>query len=394
MVKKNYIPLTYLPNDLSTDNKKKQQKELIKSRKQYKKGKYYSRTKIKSFKSKESPHIVKARKLYKINSIKPSKELAKKTKCSIEGLRKIVKKGQGAYYSSGSRPSQTGHSWGIARLASSITGGKASKIDYHILKQYCSKNSKALKMAQKIYPKVREKVVLSGGKVKTNKCNKNQDIEYINNPVFPKRNKSTGDLTFSNIKGKEQINEILLKYFNPNLTPQEILEMGSFGGTYFRPILSGKYSKKLKTQKLENQHCEFMPLGWFKNIDIEKMVTVPWTKYNKDVNKYVIKAGLTLEYWEKSEWMNQQDPYGWFQWYCRFYCGRRTNDDERQIDRWIKYTGVNKNGKLGRWRTRLINMCNKEEDGDGKKLVDDYSISPAIRQGLQHWAFILKKHHF
>jgi hypothetical protein len=63
-------------------------------------------------------------------------------------LRKIVNKGRGAYFSSGSRPNQTSESWGLARLASSITGGKAAAVDYSILEQGCSKNSKALKLAK------------------------------------------------------------------------------------------------------------------------------------------------------------------------------------------------------------------------------------------------------
>ena len=63
-------------------------------------------------------------------------------------FKTIVKKGQGAYYSSGSRPNQTAHSWG-ARLASAVTGGKSSQIDYHILEKYCKKNSKALRLAKR-----------------------------------------------------------------------------------------------------------------------------------------------------------------------------------------------------------------------------------------------------
>lgn len=159
-MKNTLIPRIYVPKSLSVNDKKKQKKEIIKSKKAYKKGKFYIRKKIKSFKSKESPHIIKAKKKYNINSIKPSNELAKKTKCTLKGLKLIVKKGQGAYYSSGSRPSQTADSWGIARLASAITGGNASKIDYHILKDYCDKNSLALKIAKKKSPKVFNKVKL------------------------------------------------------------------------------------------------------------------------------------------------------------------------------------------------------------------------------------------
>ena len=60
-----------------------------------------------------------------------------------------MKKGQGAYYSSGSRPNQTAHSWGYARVASSVSGGKASAVDNHILEEYCDKNSPALKLSRK-----------------------------------------------------------------------------------------------------------------------------------------------------------------------------------------------------------------------------------------------------
>ena len=144
------VPRKYIPKRLTRKDKRKQSRELKKSRKAYKKGKYYTRKKVKSFKSKVSPHIVKARKMYKIKNISASPELARKTGCSVSALRKIVKKGQGAYYSSGSRPNQTGHSWGRARLASAITGGKAAAVDYHILEKGCKKNSKALRLAKRV----------------------------------------------------------------------------------------------------------------------------------------------------------------------------------------------------------------------------------------------------
>jgi len=143
------MKLTYrYVQNLNTKDKKKQAKEIEKSKKLYKKNIYYTRKKMSSFKSKPSRHVVKAKKMYQINSISPSENLAKKSGCSKVGLMKIVKKGQGAYYSSGSRPSQTAHSWGIARLASSLTGGKSSGVDFHILQMHCNKNSKALKIAQ------------------------------------------------------------------------------------------------------------------------------------------------------------------------------------------------------------------------------------------------------
>lgn len=139
----------YIPKVLTRKDLQKQKKNIIKSRKLYKKGVYYQRPKIKSFTSKKSRHIKKAMEMYDVETIIPSKELAEKTQCSQDALEKIVNKGRGAYYSSGSRPNQTAESWGLARLASSITGGNSSIVDYHILKSGCKKTSKALRLANK-----------------------------------------------------------------------------------------------------------------------------------------------------------------------------------------------------------------------------------------------------
>jgi hypothetical protein len=126
---------------------------LLKSRSLYKKGRYFSRKPLKSFKSQKSQHIKDAEKLYNMDKIVVNDELARKTKCSKGALAKIVNKGEGAYFSSGSRPNQTAQSWGIARLASSISGGKAATIDYSILEKGCQKNSIALKLAKKAQQK-------------------------------------------------------------------------------------------------------------------------------------------------------------------------------------------------------------------------------------------------
>lgn len=141
------MPIRYLPKNLSNKDKTRQFRNLLKSRSLYKKGKYYTRPKIASFKSKPSGHVAKAEQIYKIDAILPSKELAKETECSQSSLEKIVNKGRGAYFSSGSRPNQSAESWGLARLGSAITGGPSSIIDYYILKKGCKPNSKALKMA-------------------------------------------------------------------------------------------------------------------------------------------------------------------------------------------------------------------------------------------------------
>jgi DNA-binding Xre family transcriptional regulator len=122
---------------------------LRKSRKLYKQHKYFTRKKIASFKSKPSNHVANARRIYGVEDIKPSKELAKATGCSISALKKIVQKGEGAYYSSGSRPNQTAQSWGYARLASALTGGKAAAVDFSIIEKGCSHTKKAYKFAKK-----------------------------------------------------------------------------------------------------------------------------------------------------------------------------------------------------------------------------------------------------
>jgi len=143
------INLRYLPKKLTRKDRKIQTKMLLKSRRLYKKGKYFTRKVVSSFKSKKSPHILKAIKIYKVPKIGATDELARATGCSKKALAKIINKGEGAYFSSGSRPNQTGQSWGIARLASSITSGKAAAVDYSILENGCKPNSKALTMAKK-----------------------------------------------------------------------------------------------------------------------------------------------------------------------------------------------------------------------------------------------------
>ena len=147
------IPNRYVPGNLSGKDKKLQLKMLKKSRKMYKNKKYFTRKKVASFKNKKSSHIQRAQKIYGIKNVTPNKELVKKTGCSLNALNKIVKKGEGAYYSSGSRPNQTPQSWGLARLASSITGGNAAIVDYHILKDGCDHKKKAFTLANKIMKK-------------------------------------------------------------------------------------------------------------------------------------------------------------------------------------------------------------------------------------------------
>jgi hypothetical protein len=129
------IPIRYV-SPLSKQDKIIQKKMILKSRRLYKKGIYQTRKALPSYPHKESKHIVKAKKQFGVTSMVPSAELAKKTGCPLSVLQKIVQKGEGAYYSSGSRPNQTPQSWGLARLASALTNGKAAKVDAHLL-QHC-----------------------------------------------------------------------------------------------------------------------------------------------------------------------------------------------------------------------------------------------------------------
>lgn len=142
--------MKYLPKNLSLKDKKIQSKMLQKSQKMYKKGIYYTRKGVRSFHSKKSKHVMNAVKMYNVQKIGATDELAKKTKCSKASLQKIINKGEGAYYSSGSRPNQTAQSWGVARLASALTSGKAAIVDYDILEKGCQKSSKALQLAKKL----------------------------------------------------------------------------------------------------------------------------------------------------------------------------------------------------------------------------------------------------
>ncbi|KAI7813582.1 uncharacterized protein zgc:113208 [Triplophysa rosa] len=159
--------------------------------------------------------------------------------------------------------------------------------------------------------------------------------------------------------------------FTPNVTPKEVLQAGSFGGTYFRPIYSSITKQHYKDVWQE------LPKDWLEGLTISSQVAS--STYRENVNAYKVKCGGSLEMWESSGWIVPQDPYGWFQWYCRFYQGRRTQDDERQISRWAKCAGVK-----GRWRNNLITKVVRSGCA-----YDNFSVSPVVRQTLQHWGYRL-----
>ena len=210
----------------------------------------------------------------------------------------------------------------------------------------------------------------------------------------------------------------IIHQFHPNLTPRQIFALGSFGGTYWRPIKSAvtntthknhhikftkilqnptktkiekksskvpknkKISKKLKKRIQPNSEKEKYE-NWFSAIPDNYLIQ-KFENYDKKVNNYKVKCGSTLEQWEEKNWIKEQDPYGWVEWYCNFSLGRRSEDDERQIKRWLAFCGPK-----GRFRRQLINRIYRKK-GD----FDDFGISPVVRQSLQHWGFMLTKEDF
>jgi len=196
----------------------------------------------------------------------------------------------------------------------------------------------------------------------------------------PKRNKSTGELTF--ICGTNKTIKDALKDFHPNRTPEEVLRAGSFGGTYFRPITSAVTNIRYTSSNVLKDTVE---KEWIAGLDTKSMLTS--STYVKGINKFGVKCGGSLGMWESSGWIAESDPYGWFQWYCRFYQGRRCSDDARQISRWCKSAGLK-----GRFRSQLCNKIIAAGTTCG-----DTKISPVIRQTLLHWGLeitedVLEKH--
>ena len=128
------IPKKY-SNKLSKKDKKRQLRNLKRSRRAYTRGKYINRPKLKSYKSKKSNWVTKFENKYG-KDVKTYTEIEEKTGIPKKALMEVVKKGKGAYYSSGSRPNQTASSWGKARMYSFIMGGPTRKVDNHIIKKY------------------------------------------------------------------------------------------------------------------------------------------------------------------------------------------------------------------------------------------------------------------
>lgn len=137
--------------------------------------------------------------------------------------------------------------------------------------------------------------------------------------------------------------------FKPDLTPQEMLSLGVFGGAYFSAVPS-----------------EF-PKSWFTHAKLAS-----GGKPQKELNYFGINASQPREVWQAKGWMHKDDPLGWFLWYCRYYLGRRHEDDARQIKRWKAY------------RRHLSQVGLNCYPGD-------IHCRPKQRQSLLHWAYDARK---
>jgi hypothetical protein len=147
----------------------------------------------------------------------------------------------------------------------------------------------------------------------------------------------------------ESMGENFPSDFSPELTPKEMLSLGIFGGKY-----------------MTDCQAEF-PADWFEDAKLSP------EHHNPDLNFFKVNASLSLLSWQEKGWVHPVDPRGWFQWYCRYYYGRRIPaEDLRQIKRWKamkRHIGtIRKNCERGNWYCR-----------------------PKQRQALLHWAYDSRK---
>ena len=136
--------------------------------------------------------------------------------------------------------------------------------------------------------------------------------------------------------------------FRPELTPAEMLELGVFGGKY-----------------MTDCRGEF-PAAWFKK------ARLCHERHDPALNCFGINASQPLAVWREKGWIFEEDPRGWFQWYCRYYMGRRSADDERQIKRWRA---------VRRHIAQLRKNCRR----------GDLECRRKQRQALLHWAYDSRK---
>ena len=186
-----------------------------------------------------------------------------------------------------------------------------SKIGFTLDKLRKATDDDSIKKSAKSLIKKWQKLDVPAEKSKESSKNSNSSDEENKCPsdrLVPIDFKLTAPVPTKNKKGRLVFEDH--PEFSPNLTPKEVLHMGSFGGTYFRPI----YSSVTK-QKYGKEVWQELPSDWLQGLDIRTRVSS--SLYDASRNKHKVKCGASLEEWETSGWMNKQDPYGWFQWYCR-----------------------------------------------------------------------------
>ena len=170
--------------------------------------------------------------------------------------------------------------------------------------------------------------------------------------------------------------------FLPNKSPEEVIREGCFGGSYFRPLKSRKLGIVVEDDYKE------LPETWTHGLDVAKYLTSP--TYDPEVNKFKVACGQSIEEWEAAGWINHEhDVRGWFQWYLRYFLGRRCDDDERQVSRWRKCVG-----ETGRWRRTLLKKyiaLGVREVFDDGAVEDAPEVSPVVHQTCHHWAFEVRQ---
>ncbi|EME46623.1 hypothetical protein DOTSEDRAFT_22669 [Dothistroma septosporum NZE10] len=172
--------------------------------------------------------------------------------------------------------------------------------------------------------------------------------------------------------------------FRPNKTPEEMLREGCFGGSYYRPLRSRKLGIVVEGD------FEEVPKEWIRGLNVGRFLTSP--EYDPEVNKFKVSCGQSIEEWEAAGWISHEhDVRGWFQWYTRFYRGRRCEDDARQVSRWKKCVG-----ETGRWRRMLLKKYMQMgvrsvfDDGEDEETAE---VSPVMHQTCHHWAFEVRQGH-
>ncbi|KAL2406525.1 hypothetical protein ABEF93_007073 [Exophiala dermatitidis] len=190
--------------------------------------------------------------------------------------------------------------------------------------------------------------------------------------------------------------------FRPNKSPLDILLEGAFGGSYFSP-----WHSRTLNLTLQDDYLRTLPPSWLDQLrPATKYITSP--TYDATLNKYGVACGQTLSQWEDAGWINfDYDPRGWFEWYVRFWLGRRcgggggdddgdgdgdgNNEDDRQVGRWIRCVGPR-----GRWRRMLLKkyvdlgVRSVFDDGDDDD-ENDRKVSPVMHQTCHHWAYEVRQ---